>query len=94
MDYLKEYHLNEDDINEIKNSIDERDILEYSVHEENIRKILDYLTSKKLNIKELLKNKSYLFYTDSSVLINKFNSIEEDKLKELNDNIDILDELL
>ncbi len=94
MDYLKEYHLNEDDINEIKNSIDERDILEYSVHEEHIRKLLDYLTSKKLNIKELLKNKSYLFYTDASVLINKFNSIEEDKLKELNDNIDILDELL
>ncbi len=94
MDYLKKYNLSNEDINEIINNIDENDKIEYDVHEENMCKILEYLTKRGLNIKPLLINKSYLFYTQSKVLIDKLNSISNDKLLLINDDVDLIDELV
>lgn len=94
MDYLKKYNLNDEDINEIINNIDENDRLEYDVHEEKICKILDYLTKREINIKNLLINKSYLFYTEPKVLIDKLNSIPNDELLKVNEDVDLIDELI
>ncbi len=94
MDYLKNYNLSNEDIDEIINNIDENDKIEYDVHEENMCKILDYLTKREINIKPLLINKSYLFYTQSKVLIDKLNSISNDKLIKVNDDVDLIDELV
>ena len=57
MDYLEKYNLSKEDIEEIINSIDEVDRIEYEIHEENICKILDYLKEKDFDIKKLLINK-------------------------------------
>ncbi len=94
MDYLKKYNLSEEDINEIINSIDEMDRLEYDVQEENIERILDYLVKKNINIKELLKKKSYLFYTNASVIIEKLNNIDEKELLKINENVDLIDDMI
>ncbi len=94
MDYLEEYKLTKDDINEIINNIDEQDRIEYDVHEENITKILDYLVSKNINIKPLLMKKSYLFYTNADKLIEILNGINEKELLEVNNDIDIIDDLI
>lgn len=91
MDYLKNYNLSDQDINEIINNIDENDIIEYDIHEENISKILDYLYKNGFDIKNLLIKKSYLFYTDAKVLINK---IKELDTLELKNNIDLFDDLV
>ena len=94
MDYLNKYNLNNDDINEIISSISEQDIIEYDVHEENVSKILDYLTKRNLNIKQLLIKKSYLFYTDAKVLIDKLNGISNEKLMDINNDVDLIDDLV
>ncbi len=94
MDYLKNYNLSSEDINEIINNIDENDKIEYDVHEENMCKILDYLTKRGINIKPLLINKSYLFYTKSKILIDKLNSIPNDRLLQINDDVDLIDDLV
>ena len=94
MDYLKEYNLSETDIEEIVNNIDEMDRMEYEIHEENICKILDYLKEKDFDIKKLLMYKSYMFYTKYEVLVDKLNTIPEDKISKINGNIDKIDDYL
>jgi hypothetical protein len=94
MNYLKNYNLSDEDIKDITMSIDEQDKIEYDVHEENMKEILNYMYERSLNIKELLKNKSYIFYTDSKVLINKLENISDDELLKINDDIDFIDELI
>ena len=94
MDYLQEYNLTKEDIEEIKNNIDEKDILEYDVHEENITKILDYFVKRNVNIKPLLSKKSYLFYTRVDKLIEILDNIGDNDLLKINDNVDIIDEII
>ena len=94
MDYLKQYNLTDNDINEIINNLDEKDLLEYDVHEENITKILDYLVKRNINIKPLLMNKSYLFYADADKIISVLDSIEDKDLIKINDDINVIDEIL
>lgn len=94
MDYLEKYNLSKDDIEEIINSIDEVDRIEYEIHEENICKILDYLKEKDFDIKKLLINKSYMFYTKFDLLIDKLNNIPEERISKINGDVDKIDEYL
>ena len=94
MDYLEKYNLSKEDIEEIINSIDEVDRIEYEIHEENICKILDYLKEKDFDIKKLLINKSYMFYTKFDLLIDKLNNIPEEIISKINGDVDKIDEYL
>ena len=94
MDYLEKYNLSKDDIEEIINSIDEVDRIEYEIHEENICKILDYLKEKDFDIKKLLINKSYMVYTKFDLLIDKLNNIPEERISKINGDVDKIDEYL
>ena len=94
MDYLEKYNLSKEDIEEIINSIDEVDRIEYEIHEENICKILDYLKEKDFDIKKLLINKSYVFYTKFDLLIDKLNNIPEERISKINGDVDKIDEYL
>lgn len=94
MDYLEKYNLSKEDIEEIINSIDEVDRIEYEIHEENICKILDYLKEKDFDIKKLLINKSYMFYTKFDLLIDKLNNIPEERISKINGDVDKIDEYL
>ena len=94
MDYLEKYNLSKEDIEEIINSIDEVDRIEYEIHEENICKILDYLKEKDFDIKKLLINKSYMFYTKFDLLVDKLNNIPEERISKINGDVDKIDEYL
>lgn len=94
MDYLEKYNLSKENIEEIINSIDEVDRIEYEIHEENICKILDYLKEKDFDIKKLLINKSYMFYTKFDLLIDKLNNIPEERISKINGDVDKIDEYL
>lgn len=94
MDYLEKYNLSKEDIEEIINSIDEVDRIEYEIHEENICKILDYLKEKDFDIKKLLINKSHMFYTKFDLLIDKLNNIPEERISKINGDVDKIDEYL
>lgn len=63
MDYIKEYGLTSDDINEILGFISEEDKANYYVNEMEVRKILDYFKEIGIiNIKDILKYKTNIFY--------------------------------
>lgn len=63
MDYFKKYGLNDEEIDDIKNYIDNDDVNNYYVNELDVIEILDYLISIGIdNIKDILKYKANIFY--------------------------------
>ena len=94
MEYLAKYNLSKEDINDIKNSIDDMDFIEYELHERNMCKILDYLKSKQFDIKPLLLYKSFMFYTDAEILIDKLKNIPEENIPIINADIDLIEDYL
>ena len=65
MNYLEGFNLSLDDINDILRNIDEQDKLEFDYNEDKIKKIIKYFLSKKItNIKDIIINKTYIFYED------------------------------
>ena len=89
MNYLKEYNLNDDDIKEIIDNIDDADYNEYVTKEDKIKSILDYFKSIGItNLKDLLMNKSYLFYETLEVIKNR---IRKELVTYINEDIAYLD---
>ena len=63
MDYLKKYNLSEKDIDEIKEKLDEMDILEITMNEKRVDAIIRYFYSKEIkNIKDIFICKPNIFY--------------------------------
>lgn len=65
MDFLKEYGLTNEDIENLEINLENDDINFICMHEEEIKEIIEYLISKGLNkddIIELLIYKTELFY--------------------------------
>ena len=89
MNYLKDYNLSDDDINEIIDTIDSTDYNEYITKEDKIKSMLDYFVSIGItNIKDLLMYKSYLFYETLEVIKNK---IRKEIVSYINEDIAYLD---
>ena len=63
MDYLSNYGLTKDDLEDLENNLDVSDYQEFLFKEEKIIPILDYLRDIGLtNIKEIILYKPNLFY--------------------------------
>ncbi len=65
MDFLKEYGLTNEDVENLEINLENDDINFICMHEEEIKEIIEYLISKGLNkddIIELLIYKTELFY--------------------------------
>ena len=79
MDFLKEYGLTNEDVENLEINLENDDINFICMHEEEIKEIIEYLISKGLNkddIIELLIYKTELFYET------------KDKVKEINETND------
>lgn len=63
MDYLRRYNLSSKDIEDIKNKLDEQDILEIEANEERVNAIIQYFYSRGIkNIKDIFMCKPSIFY--------------------------------
>lgn len=84
MEYLKKFNLTDEDLIEIKNSVDEMDLNEITMKEEKIETILKYFISIGItNIKDIIIYKTYLLYDDIDNIkdkINKYSNINIIKL--------------
>ena len=91
MNYLERYGLSEKDINDLINQIDEHDYLQYTLNEDDICNIVDYLLSIGIiNIKDLLMYKSYIFYDSLEVIKKK---LVKEIVPFINEDIDYLDKI-
>lgn len=87
MDYFKKYGLNDEEINEIKNYIDNDDANNYYVNELDVIEILDYLISIGIdNIKDILKYKTNIFYEKLDNIKKSFDN-RKDIIKLINEDI-------
>ena len=91
MDYLKVYNLTKDDIFEIQNSISDTDYSELSMHEERVHQIIKFLKSKNVkNIKELLINKTSLFYENLDYIKSIFEKYDSKMIESINEDVNNL----
>lgn len=87
MDYFKKYGLNDEEINDIKNYIDNDDVNNYYVNELDVIEILDYLISIGIgNIKDILKYKTNIFYEKLDNIKKSFDN-RKDIVKLINEDI-------
>lgn len=87
MDYFKKYGLNDEEINDIKNYIDNDDANNYYVNELDVIEILDYLISIGIdNIKDILKYKANIFYEKLDNIKKSFDN-RKDIVKLINEDI-------
>lgn len=95
MEYLKEYDFTDDDINDLKEILDDNDINEIVLDEALIRNILDYLKSLGIkNVKEVLFNKPYIIYSSINAIDRAINNYDGDIINLINEdirNIELLD---
>lgn len=87
MDYLKVFNLTKEDLKEIENSISDIDYSELSMHEERVIKIIKFLRSKNIkNIKDLLINKTELFYENLDYIKSIFENIDSKMIESINED--------
>lgn len=93
MEYLKQFNLETEDINDICNAIDDMDISELAMHEERVRAILNYFVSIGLkDLKTILLTHPNLFYEDVDYIRHAFEQYGVDKaVKLINEDIINLD---
>lgn len=85
MNYLEEFNLNIDDINDILRNIDEQDKLEFIYNEEKIKRIIRYFKLKNINnIKDLIINKTYIFYEDYDKLKSIIDKLSKEEINIIN----------
>ena len=85
MEYLKAFNLNMDDINDILRNIDEQDKLEFDYNEIKIKKIIKYFISKRItNIKDLIINRTYIFYEDYDKLKSIIDKLSKEQINLIN----------
>lgn len=85
MEYLKAFNLNMDDINDILRNIDEQDKLEFDYNEIKIKKIIKYFISKRItNIKDLIINRTYIFYEDYDKLKSIIDKLSKEQIDLIN----------
>ena len=88
MEYLVDYNLTNKDIDDIMRSIDDMDKLEFEYNEDKIRRILSYFISKNINnIKELIINKTHIFYEDYDKLKNIVDNLTIEEIKLINEDV-------
>ena len=87
MDYLKVYNLTKEDILDIQYNISDTDYSELSMHEERVMQIIKYLKSKNINnIKDLLINKTCLFYENLDYVKSIVESFDNKMIEKINED--------
>lgn len=85
MNYLEGFNLSLDDINDILRNIDEQDRLEFDYNEDKIKKIIKYFLSKKItNIKDIIINKTYIFYEDYDKIKSILDKLTKEQIDLIN----------
>lgn len=85
MNYLEGFNLSLDDINDILRNIDEQDKLEFDYNEDKIKKIIKYFLSKKItNIKDIIINKTYIFYEDYDKIKSILDKLTKEQIDLIN----------
>ena len=87
MNYLEGFNLSLDDINDILRNIDEQDKLEFDYNEDKIKKIIKYFLSKKItNIKDIIINKTYIFYEDYDKIKSILDKLTKEQIDLINND--------
>ena len=86
MDFLKEFGLNEKDINYIKSKYDKKIIASIISMQENVCKLLDYFQENKFNSKTLLINKLDLFLIPFLTVKKKIESYNKEEIMNILQN--------
>lgn len=89
MDYLKEYNMTDEDINDIYNSLSEEEWIMISTSSSRVEELLEYFTSLGITYyKDLFIEKPNIFLFDVEDIEKKINECnEEDIVNKLKDNI-------
>ena len=95
MEYLKEYDFTDDDINELKEILDDNDINEIILEETLIKNMLDYLKNIGIkSVKDVLFMKPYIIYSSINAIDRAINNYDGDIINLINEdirNIELLD---
>ena len=94
MNFLKDYNLNENEIEKIKNNYPKSLISSIIYKKENVINMLNFFKEKEFDIKKILFNRLDLFLIDYKILkdkINKYNNI--DIISALKEDISLIDNL-
>lgn len=92
MEYLEEFNLTIEDINDIKSNFTEDDYSEFVLYEDKIKEILNYLINKGIyNIKNLIMYKPNLFYEDIDFIKSKLDNLNPNSINKINLDINELD---
>ena len=86
MNYLKKYGLNEEDLNYIKKSYNNKIISNIIYKQDNIEKVIEELKNKDFDIKYLLLNRLDIFLIDIEDFKNKINSYTKEELNSLRED--------
>ena len=85
MNYLEGFNLSLDDINDILRNIDEQDKWEFDYNEDKNKKIIKYFLSKKItNIKDIIINKTYIFYEDYDKIKSILDKLTKEQIDLIN----------
>ncbi len=81
MEFLHKYHFTDEDINELMQNLEPMDIAEFSMHEERIDQIFQYLYSLNItNFKELLCYRPNLFYESVDCIKKAIENAEDNNI--------------
>ena len=87
MDYLKVFNLTNEDILDIQNSISDQDYSELCMHEERVIQIIKFLRSSNIkNLKDLLINKTSLFYENPDYVKSIFENFDSKMIESINED--------
>ena len=82
MDYLEKYNLKKEDITKIRKRFNKDIVNKFEVMEDNVCKVLDYLTSLNIkNIKNLILNRPDICFMDVDILKEKISKFDSQLIK-------------
>lgn len=87
MNYLEKYNLSKDEIQKIKKHFNKDIVNKFEIMEDNVTKVLDYLTSLKIkNIKNLILNRPDICFMNLELLQNKTSKFDQNLIKFIFEN--------
>ena len=87
MDYLEKYNLSKDEIQKIKKHFNKDIVNKFEIMEDNVTKVLDYLSSLKIkNVKSLILNRPDICFMNLELLQSKTSKFDSNLIRFIFEN--------
>ena len=87
MDYLEKYNLSKDEIQKIKKHFNKDIVNKFEIMEDNVTKVLDYLSSLKIkNVKNLILNRPDICFMNLELLQSKTSKFDSNLIRFIFEN--------